>query len=324
MRALSMSTSFGGCRVPTPQKPLTGNSGGGIAIMGATQVRASELQALLERHLPQPYRYYRDFVPQRALQTLAKARVRRLVEQVGSDVVILGDEAEPSGAVGWTTLSIDSELFGFGAGRIEFLVADGNYRESSKSKSLLLDKVLEQIRARGVRHITARTEPNDVATIRSLEKAGFEMIEGIQTFTLALRASTACRAEFATRLFIPNDLEQVLAIARSAYLFDRFHADRTLSKETADAANEAWVRNGCLGRTADAVVVVCEGNSVVGYASCKVDAEAADCLGVSLGSISTVATVAHRRRRGIGRSAIGAALDWFRQHRVEAVDAGVQ
>jgi ribosomal protein S18 acetylase RimI-like enzyme len=176
-----------------------------------------------------------------------------------------------------------------------------------------------------VRHITARVEPSDLATIHSLEKAAFEMIEGIQTFTLALRSHVPARPPiFETRLFVPNDLEQVLAIARSAYVYDRFHADAALSKETADTANEVWVRNACLGRTADAVVVVREAGTVLGYATCKVDAEAADCLGVSLGSISTVAVAAQAQRRGVGRSAILAALDWFRQHRVEAVDAGIQ
>src|SRR5439155_6280617 len=78
------------------------------------------------------------------------------------------------------------------------------------------------------------------------------------------------------------------------------------------------------GRTADAVVVVCEAGTVLGYACCKVDAEAADCMGVSLASISSVATAVQARRRGVGRAAILAALDWFRQHRVEAVDARAQ
>src|ERR1051325_1725269 len=130
------------------------------------------------------------------------------------------------------------------------------------------------------------------------------MIEGIQSFTLSLRSSGAPRpAIFATRLFAPNDLEQVLAIARTAYVYDRFHADAALSKEAADAVNEMWVRNACLGRTADAMVVVVKEDAVLGYATCKVDAEAADCLGVSLGSISTVATASHACRRGVGRSA---------------------
>jgi len=293
--------------------------------MAATQVKTSELQSLLEKYLPQPYRYYRDFVSQRALQTLAKARVRRLVGKIARDIVVFAEMGKALGAGGWSALPIDSEQFGFGAGRIDFLVSEGSYRESCRIKTWLLEKIVEECRARDVRHLTAYVEPNDQATIHGFEKAGFEMIEGVQTFTLMLRSNQPLdRPAFSTRLFIPTDLDQVLNIARSAYVYDRFHADAALPKETADAANEVWVRNACMGRTADAVVVVCDGDDVVGYASCKVDAEAADCLGVSLGSITTVATAAPLRRKGIGRSAILAALDWFRQHRVEAVDAGIQ
>ena len=46
--------------------------------------------------------------------------------------------------------------------------------------------------------------------------------------------------------------------------------------------------------------------------------------GVTLGSIGMVATSVEARRRGIGRAAVLAALEWFRQHGVEAVDAGAQ
>jgi len=176
-----------------------------------------------------------------------------------------------------------------------------------------------------VRHLTARAQAGDLTTIHSLEKAGFEMIDAIQTFTLPLRSYLAPHpGKFEARLFSQSDLEQVLAIARTAYVYDRFHADAALSRETADAVNETWVRNACLGRTADAVVVVCEAGAVLGYVTCKVDAEAADCLGISLGSIGMVATAAQARRRGVARAATLAALEWFRQHRVEAVDAGTQ
>jgi len=293
--------------------------------MGATQVKNSEVRSLLENHLPEPYRYYSDFVPQRALQTLGKARVRRLIEKVGQDIVVFVEMGRALGAGGWSALPIDSEQFGVGAGQIEFLVSEGSYRESCKIKTWLLEKIVEECRSRDVRHVTAHVEPNDQATIHSLEKAGFEMIEGVQTFTLTLRAHQPFdRPAFPSRLFIPTDLDQVLDIARSAYVFDRFHADTVLSKEVADAANEVWVRNACMGRSADAMVVVNDGSNVVGYASCKVDPEAADCLGISLGSITTVATAIPMRRKGVGRSAVLAALDWFRQHRVGAVDAGIQ
>src|SRR5689334_15956022 len=135
--------------------------------MGTSQVKVPELQSLLERHLPQPYRYYRDFVPQRALQTLAKARVRRLVERVGTEVVLVEEMGRVLGAGGWSTLPLYSEQFGFGAGLIEFLVSDGNYRESCRIKTLLLGRIVDASRSRGVRHVTAHVQPSDLSTIHT-------------------------------------------------------------------------------------------------------------------------------------------------------------
>src|SRR5690349_13229661 len=98
------------------------------------QLKAAELQSILERHLPQPYRFYRELVPERALRSLAQARVRRLIERVGPAVVAFKKDGGTVGAGGWCTLPLDSERFGFGAGRVEFLVAEGDYLESRKIK----------------------------------------------------------------------------------------------------------------------------------------------------------------------------------------------
>src|SRR5438093_12664781 len=105
MRALSADLKFGGCRVLILQltrrmKPRDCDGHPGGIGMDATQVKASELPSLLERHLPQPYRFYRDFVPQWALDTLGKARVRRLVEKVGTDVVLLQEKRSEERRVG--------------------------------------------------------------------------------------------------------------------------------------------------------------------------------------------------------------------------------
>ena len=158
-----------------------------------TQRKSAELQPILERHLPQPYRFYRELVPERALRTLALARVRRLIERVGPAVVAFRRDQGILGAGGWCTLPLDSEQFGFGAGRVEFLVADGDYHESRKIKTWLLEKILGGCSTHGVRHLTARAQAGDLTTIHSLEKAGFEMIDAIQTFTLRLRCRRSIR-----------------------------------------------------------------------------------------------------------------------------------
>src|SRR5213594_1244275 len=124
--------------------------------MGATptrQVQATELQSILERHLPQPYRFYRDLLPHRELRILAKARIHRLIERVGTEGVLFREMGKALGAGGWCTLPTESEQFGFGAGRVEFLVSDGNYSESCRIKISLLERIVEGGKSRGVCHI---------------------------------------------------------------------------------------------------------------------------------------------------------------------------
>src|SRR5437899_10072931 len=116
----------------------------GIAL--TQQIKTAELQSILERHLPQPYRFYRELVPERALRILAIARVRRLIKRVGPAVVAVQKDGWTLGAGGWCTVPLDSQRFGFGAGRVEFLVAEGDYLGGRKIKSWMLEKILAACR----------------------------------------------------------------------------------------------------------------------------------------------------------------------------------
>jgi hypothetical protein len=75
-------------------------------------------------------------------------------------------------------------------------------------------------------------------------------------------------------LFEPGDLPEILEIGRTAFIFDRFHADPALSPTVADLVNESWTRNCCLGTAADAVIVAEADGRVASYVTCQADHEA--------------------------------------------------
>jgi RimJ/RimL family protein N-acetyltransferase len=209
---------------------------------------------------------------------------------------------------------------------VDLLVAPGEYTRAREVKRALLESLFSNCRKRGISHLTARVDAGNLSSIHALESAGCELIDGIQTFSLHLQKAggrtTTDRLE--TRMFREDDLPQVLAIARTSYVYDRFHADSALSPEVADAANEDWVRNSCAGTAADSVILACREGEVLSYVTCKIDRETGPALGVSFGAIVMVATAQEARGRGAARAATEGALDWFRGQRVDVVEVGTQ
>ncbi len=178
-----------------------------------------------------------------------------------------------------------------------------------------------------MRHITARVNAGDIASIEALQRNGFELIDGIQTFSLRLserHAAPAREDSFDLRLFEESDLPQVLDLARTAYTHDRFHLDSAIGQETADRVNEMWLRNSCNGQIADAVVVACAGSTVLGYVTCRIDKEATRVLGIGCGEIGMVATISQARKSGVASAATYSSLDWFASQGIEVVEVGTQ
>jgi len=222
-----------------------------------------------------------------------------------------------SGAAAWRALQWDTHQFGISAARLEALDASGFYREARAEKSTLLALVLNECHSAGVRYLTARVDAGDLTSIHSLEEAGFELIDGIQTFLLSINGNHSSPPPDA-RLFRPSDMTDVLEIARTAFVFDRFHADPSLAPEVADRVNEDWTRNCCLGAAADAVLVAEEEGCVVSYVTCRID------RGARHGVVILVATAPAARGKGAGRRASAAALHWFSNQGAATVEVGTQ
>jgi ribosomal protein S18 acetylase RimI-like enzyme len=224
---------------------------------------------------------------------------------------------KPVGKAHWSVLAWDSEQFGMPAARLEPLEAHGSYREARAYIAELLRSVLAECYAVGIRHLSARVDTGDLSSIHALGEAGFELMDGIQTFRITLNEPSVTQLP-STRLFEARDLPEILEIARTAFVFDRFHTDPALPAGVGDQCNENWTRNCCLGIAADAVVVAELDGRVASYVACRDDREAGH------GVIALVATSKWARRRGAARSASSAALDWFAARGLRFVEVGTQ
>ncbi len=227
----------------------------------------------------------------------------------------------------WTPLAWDTEQFGFPAARLDLLAASGESESATVIKTNLVKRAVEDWRERGIRHVTARVAAADTTSIEALQHNSFALIDGIQTFSLLMPPAPHFQKRenpFTLRLFRESDLPQVLEIARTSYVHDRFHADSALDKDTADRINETWVRNSCLGQMADAVIVASAGDTLLGYVTCRIDKEATSVLGVGCGEIGMVATTANSRNAGVASAATISALEWFAMQGVPFVEVGTQ
>lgn len=218
-----------------------------------------------------------------------------------------------SGVAAWRLLSWDTEQFGFPAASLERMEASGSYDESRRAKRELLERTIEACRIAGVRHLTARAGVDETSAIHALEAAGFELIDAIQTFEVCVMG-----AQFVTgvRLFRRADLPAVVEIGRSAFHYDRFHADSSLPPGAADRIYATWTRNCCLGAASDAVLVAEDEKRVAGFVACRQNTDH--------GVIVLVATAGWARGRGIAKRITLSSLAWFEQQRIRRVEVGTQ
>jgi len=285
-----------------------------------------EMEQFLKRHSsPTAAPWHFVSTPDRTALLVAE-RLRRTLTGPKTEIILSHHRAELAGLVCWTWLDWDTEQFGFPAARLEALTASGDRQGATRIKTGLVSDALRDCRRSGVHHVTARVDAGDVTSIAALQQNGFELIDGIQTFSLRLPATSPERSadSITIRLYEESDLPQVLRIARSSYVHDRFHADTAIDQETADRINETWVCNSCLGHMADAVIIASAGDTVLGYVTCRIDQEATRVLGVGCGEIGMVATCARARKGGVATAATVGALEWFAAQGAAAVEVGTQ
>lgn len=281
---------------------------------------------LLETYSFKPYGHYVHRTGETALQQLFLSQIEASIKSNTHSALWIPSPNGAQGLAFWTRLVWDSQQLGVGAGRLDYLIASGDYEDQYTIKEALLKAVLEACADQGIRHLTARVHASDLSSIHLLEQYGFITVDGILTFSLDLREAHGLSSpeKHKVRLSRPEDIEQIKAIARSSYVYDRFHSDPYIPKAVADELHAVWLENSCLGKAADAVIVAADNGRVLGYVTCKIDRQTTKYLGLTIGTIVLVATAAEARGRGVAKAVTYAALDWFRDQGVDIVEVGTQ
>jgi len=221
----------------------------------------------------------------------------------------------------------DSQQLRMSAARIDYLLAAGSYNEQRAAKEMLLEELLVEAQNLGVWHMSVRVDAADRSSLHVLEGAGFITVDSILTFALDLKEHrvVASSRDFKIRLATADDASDAGALARTAYIHDRFHADPFIDRELADELHATWVRNSCEGKAADTVLIAEDQSGLLGFVTCKLPADkACNSSGSRAGTIVLVATAKQARNRRVGHNLTMAALEWFRNNGCDSVEVGTQ
>jgi len=238
----------------------------------------------------------------------------------------LEKDGKVKGFTFYSRLEWDSKILGFGAGKIDFLAADGGYDNKFEIKNLLINRMTEKFREDDINYILCRTYSDDLSSINSLISNGFILVDGNLKFSLNLKNMKIedTNPSIQTRLVKPEDINQVKKIASESFEIDRFHSDPIISKKKADEIHELWAENSCKNIAADAVMVGLINGEVVSFVTCKIDRIAKEYFNLPLGVMVLVATAKKFRRKGIAKHTTFAALEWFKENNIVIVEVGTQ
>jgi GNAT superfamily N-acetyltransferase len=267
-----------------------------------------------------------DRWPQAGLLKFTCERVQGALGNEDGATLVALRQGQARGFACLTMLPWDSDQLGMRAARVDYLIAKGTYDEQLQVKEMLIEQVLLEAHDRGVWHLSARVDASDLSALHVLEEAGFITVDGILTIALDLASHKSIERphDFQIRLATPDDAERVADLARTAFIYDRFHADPFINPNRAGELHATWLRNSCTGKAADAVILAEDDTGLLGFMTCVLQHDTRKELGRMVGTVVMAASAEAARGRGVAYATLMAALDWFKEQGCEIVDSGTQ
>ncbi len=149
----------------------------------------------------------------------------------------------------------------------------------------------------------AKVDTRDFPMLERLQRQGFIIVVTSVTFETPLPLPPQQASSLVVRHADPEDEEHVVAIARSAFSFDRFHSDPYIPDDIADDIKGEWTRNFFKGRRGDFMIVAQAGDDIAGFLLLldKDDVLVIDLIGVA---------PAHQKK-GAGKAMVSYAANSF-------------
>jgi len=246
-----------------------------------------------------------------------------------SDVMLSRAIRGPAEALAvYQPLAWDTEVLGVEAGRVNFTALNPAARGLPDRGYRLLGEALigALATADGMRaqHVSARVDARDTMTVQALEAQGFQVVDGLLKFGIDLEAYTLPAPDGPVRDATETDIPALRALAADGFVYDRFHNDPVVAKETADTLHAVWVENAVRGKTGCGVLVAEVDGEPAGFFILAEDALAREVLGHGVGTLVLITVGKRFRRRGLARRLSLAGAARLRDRGNRFVEVGTQ
>ncbi len=285
------------------------------------------LDSLFEEHPHLPYARY-GAMESGLRVAYAKESLRRAAAAPGAETLVTG----PQGRHGVAILAPtpwDSGLLETAAGRVSgFEIAGplhGDRDAHLIAARALARDVAARADARDLRYVTARVPAGDTVAAIALQEVGFQVVDGILTFSRDLEDPLPQRSEAVpVRDADPSDEAPLRALAESAFVYDRFHNDPVVPTGIADRVHGEWVTNAIHGRYGCATLVADVDGKPAGFFVLAEDTLVRETTGLGVGILVLIAVDPAARRRGVARALSVGSLHRFLERGNRYAEVGTQ
>lgn len=278
------------------------------------------LESILLKYKYKPYQQYFSKSNVKELNIYFFEKIKNILSNKRNENLFAINNDKTTGILSWAEALWDSQQLGIKMARINRIIC-----QNSSVTRKLLDSVVKKCRLKNIKYLFYRLNADDLSTLSILKEAGFQVQDVIVKLCFDVRSLRGVSGKnnfILIRSAKSKDLPLLRKIARTSFIYDRFHSDSKLSKKRSDELHAAWISNSFRG-LADIVLVAELNKKVVGFITCKVDKLSKRKLPLSFGVIDLVAVGKNVQGRGIGQVLVSGALDWFRD-KVDIVEVGTQ
>jgi dTDP-4-amino-4,6-dideoxy-D-galactose acyltransferase len=183
-----------------------------------------------------------------------------------------------------------------------------------------IDKWSQNNRIQGLYFLSRADDP---VTLLTAGQRGFGLVDIRLTFerkvvSLPDPACSDLPAGISIRPAVPEDLAGLQTIARMAHTTTRFFNDPNFPRERVEHLYSTWIALEVQGRARIVLVAASAASQPLAYVSCHLEPRRKE------GQIGLIGVSAEVRGKGVGKSLVLAAMDWFRTHEVREVTVVTQ
>jgi len=274
--------------------------------------KLKDINNFLFQYKFKPYYYYRD-IKERGL---TRFFLNKLKSQKNIRFLIaFEDNNQPIALIGFSYLPWDSKIFKLKMGRILFVVTSKNV--TVETLSTLIDSIIKLLKKEEFDFVDISANTMEVKLTACLGNADFKLMGTSTIYTIDVTNTTFPLT--ITKGIIFKEIEEVhvpcmLNLAEKAFIeydanLNRFYADDRLTPQKVGNLYREWFSNCLTGEQADKIFVAEYNTRAVGFIACKI--QKLSPINKTIGSVPLNALEKEFRHRGIYKSLVTMALNWF-------------